>query len=751
MTRGRATASGSPVCAEKGVPCPMHAPIPATKDLVLIGGGHTHALVLRAWGMERLPGVRVTLINPDPSAPYTGMLPGHLAGHYPRAALDIDLVRLARFAGARLILDRAVGIDREARQVQCAERAPISYDVVSLDVGITAELPALPGFAAHGVPAKPLGGLATRWAAFVEAAQAGRVAPDIAVIGGGVAGVEIALAMAHRLRGVPGIRVSVLDAGDGLTGVSARTRRILMTHLKDAGVTLHTHAHVTGVTADAVTVDAAAPVPSHFTVSAAGARPHDWLRQTDLSLSEGFVTVTAQLQSVSDPSVFATGDCAHLSHAPRPKAGVYAVRAAPVLFDNLRAALSSGDLRAYHPQKDYLKLISLGRQSAVGDRGGWALSGRWVWRLKDWIDQRFMNQFRDLPAMARPPLPPLVADGVREALGDGRAPCAGCGAKVGAAGLRAVLRDLPGPTRPDVVSGPGDDAAILTWSDQRQVVTTDHLRSFTDDPYVMGRVAAIHALGDIWAMGAQPQAALATIILPPLSADLQTRTLREVLAGATPVLRMAGADLVGGHTSLGSELTIGFTLTGVSSDAPITLEGARAGDCLILTQPIGSGTILAAEMTREATGAMVAEAWTWMQHSQGPAADILRHAHAMTDVTGFGLAGHLMTLLEASQVSAGLSLAAVPIMRGADALAQAGVRSSLYPANRAVATRMRIPEGLANDPVTALLFDPQTAGGLLAAVDAAQAAETLSRLHAEGFAAAIIGTVHPGPPVIAVG
>jgi selenide,water dikinase len=143
---------------------------PPVRDLVLIGGGHAHALVLRAWGMNPLPGVRLTVINPGPVAPYTGMLPGHIAGHYPRDAMMIDLVRLARFAGARVVLDRAVGIDLANRQVQLLSRPAMRYDVASIDIGITSDLAALPGFFDHATAAKPLGDYAARWEAFVARA-----------------------------------------------------------------------------------------------------------------------------------------------------------------------------------------------------------------------------------------------------------------------------------------------------------------------------------------------------------------------------------------------------------------------------------------------------------------------------------------------------------------------------------------------------------------------------------------------------
>ena len=218
----------------------MDSRIPLTRDVVFIGGGHAHALVLRRWGMAPLPGARLTLIDPNPRAPYTGMLPGYVAGHYPRDALDIDLVRLARFAGARLVQGRAVGLDRAAQRVTIEGRGEIAYDLLSIDIGITSDMADLPGFSDHGIAAKPLGPFAARWAGFVEEVAQGRAVPQVAVIGAGVAGVELALAMHHRLAQVTdrAPQVVVLDAAKGLQGTASGTRRALCRAMAKAGIEL---------------------------------------------------------------------------------------------------------------------------------------------------------------------------------------------------------------------------------------------------------------------------------------------------------------------------------------------------------------------------------------------------------------------------------------------------------------------------------------------------------------------------------
>ena len=693
--------------------------------------------------MNPLPGVRLTLINPGPVAPYTGMLPGHVAGHYTRSEMMIDLVRLARFAGARLILDHATGIDRARQLIHLAGRPPVAYDLASLDIGITSDLPDLPGFAAHSVSAKPLGPYATRWQAFVANAPA---RPRLVVVGGGVGGLELAMASAQRLRSAGrDPQVTVLEAAaTALPALTPRARDRLLAAAAALGVGVRLSASPVAMTADTVTLACGATLASDFTLTVTGARPHGWLQATGLALADGFVKIDACLQT-SDPLIFAAGDCAEMTGSPRPKAGVFAVRAAPVLLDNLRARLTASALRPFRPQKDYLKLISLGGKSALADKWGLSLAGPWLWHWKDRIDRKFVAMFAEYPPMAQPTPPGPIIPALRTALSD-QPLCGGCGAKVGLATLTTALGHLPRPIRADVIAGAGDDAAQLVHGDGVQVITTDHLRAFTHDPLLMARIAAIHALGDIWAMGAAPQVALSQITLPRMSPTLQARTLTEILDAAAEVFAATGADVVGGHTTVGAELTVGFTVTGLARH-PITKSGARPGDALILTKALGSGTIMAAEMAMVRLpdlmlGDCVAAALAAMTRGQASASAVLApHAHAMTDVTGFGLAGHLIEMLEASGCAATLTLSQIPCLPGAVELAAAGHASSIAPANRAALLgRVTGQPG----PVTPLLYDPQTGGGLLAAVPADQAQGLLTALRATDPQAALIGHVTTG-------
>lgn len=720
----------------------MSASVPLTRDLVLIGGGHAHALVLRMWGMDPLPGARLTVIDPNPVAPYTGMLPGLVAGHYRREELEIDLVRLARFAGARLIVGAVTGIEAGAGRVTVAGRGEIGFDVASVDVGIHSGMPQVPGFAEHGVAAKPLGPFAGAWEGFLGRVADG-TAPQAAVIGGGIAGIELAMAMAYRLRGVAGrAEVTLIERSAEIAPGAPVIRPRLIRACAAAGVRIVTGAEVAQVTGAGVILSDGTQIAAGFVAGAAGARAHGWLADTGLPVTEdGFLRVGADLRVEGQGAIFAAGDCAHLSHAPRPKAGVYAVRAAPVLRDNLRAVLSGGKTRPFHPQRDYLKLISLGEKSALGEKMGMVFGGPLLWRLKDRIDRKFMVQFAELPAMAAAEAPRLRALG-----GVGDEPlCGGCGAKVAPGVLREVLAAELSRGREDVLTGPGDDAAVIRVGGVRQVLTTDHLRGFTEDLGVMARIAALHALGDVWAMGARPQAALVSVTLPRLSEVLQARSMVEIMAQAGDALRCAGAEIVGGHSTMGAEASIGFTVTGILDGEAITVAGTMPGDVLILTRPLGSGVLLAAEMRGVADGRDIAALLAALQVPQGEAAEILGQAHAMTDVTGFGLAGHLMAMCRASGVAAEVDLAQVPVYAGAEGLAAAGVRSTIWAANVAAAP----VEGGAG-PRLALLHDPQTAGGMLAAVGADAVQGVVQRLHAAGHEAAVIGRIVAGPVGIRV-
>ncbi|APE30320.1 selenide, water dikinase SelD [Halomonas aestuarii] len=756
---------------------------PVLRDIVLVGGGHTHVGVLKRFAMRPEPGVRLTLICRDTHTPYSGMLPGYVAGHYGYDDVHIDLRRLAEYAGARFFRDEAIGIDHEDRRVLCRSRPPVPYDWMSINIGSTPRVGTVRGAHAHAVPVKPIHRFNDRWLTLLERIEAHPGRTRVAVVGGGAGGVELLLAMQYRLGHELAARGR--DPGELSFALFTRGERILPTHnprvrthfeatLRRRGVEVHTGTEVVAVEAGRLQADDGSWHGADEIVWVTNAGGAEWLKDTRLELDDdGFIKVGDTLQSLSDPRIFAAGDIAHQLHHSREKAGVFAVRQGRPLADNLRAAVTDRPLSPYHPQRHWLALISTGDRHAVASRGWWYLAGDWVWRWKDWIDRRFMARFNALPPMTEGAMKAPAASRVKlddeesaQAISAFAMRCGGCGAKVGATTLSRALSTLEPVAREEVLVGlhAPDDAAVVRVPPGKDMVhTVDFFRAFIDDPYVFGKVAANHALGDIFAMGAEAQTATAVATVPQgLEAKVED-TVFQMMSGAVEVLNAADCALVGGHTGEGSELALGFSVNGLidsgsmgertEDDGPagtalMTKGGLRPGQVLILTKPIGTGTLFAAHARLAARGRWIDAALDSMCQSNREGAACL-HEHgatACTDLTGFGLLGHLVEMTRPSGVDAELDLAALPLLEGAEETVAAGILSSLQPANVRLRRAIRDQPAWVEHPRYPLLFDPQTAGGLLAGVPAERAEACLAALHALGYGqAAIIGRVEaPG-------
>ena len=741
----------------------QHAPF--VKDLVLIGGGHVHLTVLKRFGMRPLPGVRLTLVSRRSESPYSGMLPGLIAGHYSAQEMHFDLRLLAGFAGARFVQAEVTGLDLALGRVLCAERPPLEFDLLSINTGITPSLSDLEDGSARFTPVKPIDEFSTRWEVLKSRVLATRGALRIGGVGGGAGGVELVLAVRQRLLHELARSGRAGDAPE--FHLFSATREVLPTHnrrtrarfaaiLAAQGVHLHTEQRIVRVDAAAVYSANGQRTPLDEVLWATAAAAPPWLAACGLAVTpEGYVRVAPSLCSVSHPTVFAVGDCASVEGAPRPKSGVYAVRQGRPLAENLRRACLGERLRAHHPQHDALAIIATGPRHAVASRGQWAVSGEWVWRWKDFIDRRFMRQFQQLPAMTQTTpqsLSPALAAEVT-GLGPSTMRCGGCGAKVGAQVLSDALRELPAQNRADIVLGLGarDDAAVTTLPPNCAAVhTIDGFRSFVADPFVFGQIVAAHALSDVFAMGAQAQSALAYVTLPLAAPALVRRDLAALMAGAIRVLNAEGAQLVGGHTSEGAELALALAINGYIEPQHLRAkDGLALGDVLILTKALGTGVLMAGDMHGVAKPAWVDAALAQMVQTNGPAARALRglEVHAMTDVTGFGLAGHLREMLRGGGLGARLNLGELPVLAGACELLAAGMRITLHRQNEPLDARITVADAAAHTANLPLLFDPQTSGGLLVAVAPGSLDGCLRALRAAGAGAAVIGHIlaHPTP------
>ncbi|NKE46641.1 FAD-dependent oxidoreductase [Roseomonas frigidaquae] len=363
--------------------------MPDRRHLLLLGGGHAHVEVLRQLGQNPLSGWRVTLLTREEMSPYSGMLPGVIAGLYrPEQAL-IDMPALTARSGVELLLDHCTGIDPRAKQVRRAGGADLAWDLLSIDTGATPDTSRTPGAAAHALPLKPIDALLPRMREITEAAQAGQ---RIVVVGGGAAGFEVACALAVRLPA----SVTLVAGASGLLpgfpdGLRRRAARALLRH----GVALTEGHNVARVEDGLVHMEDAAPLPATAVIWATGAASAPWLAETGLARdARGFLRVDTCLRAEGHDAIFAAGDVASFPD-PLPKAGVFAVRQGPVLAANLRAVAMGEAPQPYVPQQDYLRLLSLADGRALGTRNGFVFGGRWVWWLKDRIDRRFIARYQN--------------------------------------------------------------------------------------------------------------------------------------------------------------------------------------------------------------------------------------------------------------------------------------------------------------------------------------------------------------------
>ena len=545
----------------------MNPEQPYLRDLLLIGGGHAHVQVIRRFGMKPEAGVRLTLVSRESVTPYTGMLPGFIAGDYQQSEIVIDLLKLSRFAECRFIEANVNRVDVfEQRAFLGNGRSPIRYDALSINTGGDCTLD-IPG-GEYVQPVKPIGRFLKNWSK-TYASLSSHPQRRIAIIGGGPGSVELALALRELLGDE--CDISLISRAIQLLPDHGRiARRHVEADLQNHRIDVVCDFNVVAVERkidDAELVlrnEDRVGISCYHAFSATGVGAPAWLRRSGFDVDEqGFLQVNRYLQSDTVPNVFAAGDVASLNQQPRPKSGVYSVREGPYLAENLRRYLTGRRLRKFKAQRRALALIRTAAGRATASRGLLQTSGGWLWRYKDWIDRRFMRRFQELPTMA---VPKQSYRGLLQT----EAPetsmrCGGCGAKLGADLLQRVLHRLDIHSPENVFMGVGEDAAVVNMGSATMAITCDGFRAMVDDPWRFGRIAAHHALNDLYAMNSDPSVAIALVTVPFMSENLMEEDLFHLMSGALTVFNESGLALVGGHTAEGAELSVGFTVVGSTS------------------------------------------------------------------------------------------------------------------------------------------------------------------------------------------
>ncbi len=717
--------------------------------VVLLGVGHTNAHVLRMWKMKPLPNAQLVCVSNFPVATYSGMLPGVLAGQYVPEQMEIDLVRLCASAGARLIVDEVTGIDHEEGHLLFRQRPSLAFDALSIGIG---SRPTFQGVEIADqnplIAIKPMQTFLERLRERFQQVAERTATPRIAIVGGGAGSIEIAFCLHQRLfsdaeslglgSDSKSAEISLISGHEIGNGMLESTRRTIEQQMGRRGIKPISGQRVKCISENSVILTDGASVEADVVIWATSAMAPPLLNKIGLDTdSRGFVATRPTLQTVSQDRIFAVGDSGTIVGKDLEKAGVFAVREGPVLWDNIRRLLDNRKLVNYVPQNDYLKLINTADGKSIAEYKGKSIYAGWCWWLKNRIDVKFMSMYQDYrPMEMSTPVEIETADVMR---------CLGCGGKIGSKLLGQVLEELEVPPSNDVIIGleNPDDAAVVRTRDNQVTVTTDFFASPLDDPYLVGRISLLNSASDCCVMGAQPTAALAIVQLPLGHPRAQLQAMRELMAGSIEELKKMNATIVGGHSIEGPRLIIGFTVLGNQLTDPKTKGMLKTGDRLVLTKSIGTGVLLAALMQGKLPGVSYGPLVEAMLKSNYIALKLIQEhkISAITDVTGFGLAGHLAEMLKASRKSAELDMRYVPVLPGCQALIDSGIESTLAPDNRLVTEKVEL-EADVQSPRLASLFDPQTSGGLLFGISEVHTESVLRFLKDEGFEdSAVIGEV----------
>lgn len=374
------------------------------KNIVLIGGGHSHAIVLKLFGIHPLPGVNLILITPDRYTPYSGMLPGYIAGFYQYNECHIDLQNLCKFAHAKLYLDQVIGLNLDYQKVFCANHPAIDFDILSINIGSTPEKSSISGAAEHTIAAKPVAQLLEHWHQLQENIVINSVKNlSIGMVGSGAGGIELALSIQTGLEnlGIDNLQIDLWQRGDKLMrnyhlSVQKIIKKILINH----NIKLHLGETVAQISSTGKKLQIqsqsglALEYDQVFCVTQAS--PADWVKNSGIGTDvKGFILVDNYLKSITHPHIFATGDIASMINYHLPKAGVFAVRQGKPLYENLRRTILGKSLISYHPQTAYLSLISTGNRQALANRGSLTLPPHpLLWHWKNCIDRHFMEEFQ---------------------------------------------------------------------------------------------------------------------------------------------------------------------------------------------------------------------------------------------------------------------------------------------------------------------------------------------------------------------
>ncbi len=672
------------------------------------------------------PAGMITLVSKESTTIYSGMFPGLIAGKYKIDEILIDLRRLASKAGVSFLMAEIEGINTKKKKLLLAGRPEISYSSLSLNIGTETNINPKTVNAKEenlACPIKPFS-KSLKWISDQDIYKDDYSAIPFVIVGAGFAGIEIAFSLRKRW---PKRTIQLKVKSD------KKLPKNIIKSLKIQNIQI-------------IENDPSNYLPK---LLCTGNKAYDWIRKSNLPLdNHGRIFTKKTLQILNHPELFAVGDCGVIQHNNRPASGVWAVRSSIPLAKNLEATRKSLIMNEWKPQKRAIQILDINSSKndsrAFLSWGGLIIGPHKIFsKYKELIDKNFISRF-DLANKLVPDMFPQ----------NEMIKCRGCAAKLAYMPLNKALKQL---NSSEYFSDDSIDIAQLI-SGKTLIQSVDGFPSLISDPWLNGRLLAFHSCSDIWACGGSVLSAQAVVKIPSLSNDLQQELLFQVLEGINSALNLQGAKLIGGHTlesiktpeePFSIEIESSLTVNGIVEDKKNfwSKGGMKKGDQILISRPLGTGVIFSAFMNGQVQPFVLDSVLKEMNKSQHEIVNYIIYLQninpysniisACTDITGFGLLGHLAEMLKATnnnQIKMNLEpmkiildLDKIPVFYGVKELLDKGFESTFSPSNKIffkkiysdknLGIELRSKEFSSDSPLynrmLKVLLDPQTCGPLV--------------------------------------
>jgi selenide,water dikinase len=679
--------------------------ISLNKQLVLIGGGHSNVQVLRKLCMHQYNGLNVILISESYGAIYSGMTPGYIEKIYSLDEITIDLQRLCFNAGATFIKDKVISLDEENKILHLKENPSISFDILSINSGSISNKQTIQiENDSKIISVKPIGSLVSKLKKIDEVIEKSSQ-KKISIVGGGIAAFELSFALHKRYDGK--ISIDIISKHPlGEKNLNTNSINKVKKIAKKMGIKLISKQAIS-INNSEIKLDDDI-IHSDLILLSTGASLPEWLVKSNLEIDENFIAVNQQLQSLNFKNIFVSGDAASIQNSKRPKSGVMAVRQGEILKDNLFLFLQNKTLKKFKPQKNWLYLIGTYKNSAVLNYFNFSFEGKWCWALKKIIDLNFMKKFY-FPGQIDMNKKIFNLNEYKDDIP--KMFCQGCGSKVSKNTLSNFLSSQK--TNQEL-----SDATEIEFKQNNILQTIDHIKLFKSfNPYDFGIISYLHSQNDILAAGGSVHSLSISIGVPFSKNLVEGFYLEYFMRGIQKEAARDGAILASGHSYQTEEPSTTITMNG-SIIKKSNKSLAAEENLIYLSKPLGTGYLLAAyfQNSKLLSTSDFKKLLSYLKTGNDLAAKsgFSCGSQLMTDISGFGLASHLGDICQSSNLSAEIQLSNHILINDKLEILK-NFESSGYKNNYLSSFNLI---GIRDDhPLLKIVFDPQTNGPLLIAID----------------------------------